>query len=160
MGGLGCYPLTCEVPLSMFCHLLTGSAATSQSAHADCRSLANVDFPTADIGGSQVTSTHDEHHVRLDANLSRNFEVTHTYVALDRNPLHSSWSVFGGAEHRTGQTPARTCFLHRGSSDMSRGAAGCRQSQRSTVAESDDLCETCLSFYPRNTVEQNGSARG
>lgn len=33
----------------MFCHLLTGSATTSQSAQADWRSLAKVDFPTADL---------------------------------------------------------------------------------------------------------------
>lgn len=39
--------LTFEVSLSMFCHLLTGSATTSQSEQADCRNLAKVDFPTA-----------------------------------------------------------------------------------------------------------------
>lgn len=33
--------------VSMFCHLLRGSATTSQSGHDDWRSRAKVDFPTA-----------------------------------------------------------------------------------------------------------------
>lgn len=39
---------TLEDVVSMFCHLLTGSATTSQSGQAAWRSLARVDFPTAD----------------------------------------------------------------------------------------------------------------
>lgn len=49
---------------STFCHLLTGSAITSQSCPAFCSSLANVDFPTA----VDVQKTHL--HYQLDFKLS------------------------------------------------------------------------------------------
>lgn len=40
---------TLEDVVSMFCHLLRGSATTSQSGQAAWRSLARVDFPTAEV---------------------------------------------------------------------------------------------------------------
>lgn len=59
---------TFEVPVSMFCHLLTGSATTSQSGQADWRSLAKVDFPTADVWKDivqETTSWHKYFHLIL-----------------------------------------------------------------------------------------------
>lgn len=38
---------TFDAPLTIFCHLLTGSETTSQSGQAAPRSLEKVDFPTA-----------------------------------------------------------------------------------------------------------------
>lgn len=49
---------TLEDVVSMFCHLLTGSATTSQSGQAAWRSLARVDFPTAEV--RQVVKQEDQ----------------------------------------------------------------------------------------------------
>lgn len=94
--------LTCEVPLSMCCHLLTGSAITSQSGQADCRSLAKVDFPTA--GGwdhitqeTYIAATHTQqsHESVIIIRLIWVIWTCHalTYVTLNRNPLDSSFSI-------------------------------------------------------------------
>lgn len=67
---------------STFCHLLTGSAITSQSCPAFCSSLANVDFPTA----VDVQKTHL--HYQLDFKLSlhvRTGLLGSIYATLDNH---------------------------------------------------------------------------
>lgn len=150
---------TCELPLLMLCHLLTGSATTSQSGQASCRSLAKVDFPTAGrwlhrksytylIVKHDIivlcTATTSQQGALFSTDQQYEWMNALTNVALDRNPPNSSLSILAGAG-RT-RRPRTGCWPlgHGPELSVCQDSVWSPLCARRSQTRSQNPCQTCL----------------